>query len=96
MADTSVVAPMSDTETALLRAYVEGDVATLGRLGDKRQAMRSLGARGFVRETDRGMLVTPEGLAADLGGIMRTASRSAGSAAGSRGAPKRPSRAPRT
>lgn len=80
MADTHCIAePLSDVERTVLRAYVEGDAAFLtGRgvgvrrgEGDEwatvvRGAADSLKARGFLQSHERGVLVTPEGVAAAL------------------------------
>jgi hypothetical protein len=67
MTDAACIAdPLSDTETSLLRAYVERDEAALAALADKGDAMRELARRGFVQIEDRGVLVTPEGVAAAL------------------------------
>jgi hypothetical protein len=63
---TCIANPLSNTETRLLRAYVERDTAELTALANKGEAMRSLARRGFVQIEDRGVLVTPEGMACAL------------------------------
>jgi hypothetical protein len=63
---TCVADPLSDTEARLLRAYVERDTAELAALAAEGAAMLSLTDRGFVERHEKGVLVTPEGLAAAL------------------------------
>lgn len=72
MADTTcVVEPLPAAEARVLRMYVEGEKAAFAAI-DGRLAMAWCGivdaliARGFLRKHKRGMLVTPEGLAAVL------------------------------
>lgn len=64
---TCVVEPLSDTEAAVLRAYVASDAEKLQAIDGATDAAERLKARGFLRRHERGMLVTPEGLAASLG-----------------------------
>jgi hypothetical protein len=78
MADTHCVAePLSDTESAVLRAYAEQDTDRVLAAQESRyaggvsgvawsEAAETLKARGFLQSHERGMLVTPEGLAAAL------------------------------
>lgn len=78
MADTTCIAePLSGLESEVLRAYaapnaVEVVRAMLDRPGDPayteafKAAVERLKARGFLQAHARGMLVTPEGVAAAL------------------------------
>lgn len=70
MADTRCVAdPMSEAERLVLRAYVERDVDWLAApdpMGVQQAATEMLVSRGFLQRHERGMLVTPEGVAASL------------------------------
>ena len=77
-ADTSIIAPLSDTETSVLRAYARNDVVALRALNTAAKdgvpqlwywagTVEALKTRGFLQSHERGMLVTPEGLAAALG-----------------------------
>ena len=50
-----------------LRAYASRDAAELAALADQGDAMRALAERGFVQLHAKGVLVTPEGVAAALG-----------------------------
>lgn len=72
----SVAEPLTAPELRMLQAYAEGDAATVATLDP--WALEPLAERGYVQRTDRGVLVTPEGLAALLdvvpADIMRTAS----------------------
>ena len=58
--------PLPEPEARLLRAYVERDPAELAALGGQGEEMRALVQRGLLRIEDRGVLVTPEGLACAL------------------------------
>lgn len=81
--------PLSETEAEVLRAYAQSDDKLIGEVTAKAsarkyawaKAIQSLTRRGFLQQVDRGMLVTPEGLAALLDSVpievMRTASQSA-------------------
>lgn len=81
--------PLSETEAEVLQAYAQSDDKLIGEVTAKQsarkytwaKAIQSLTRRGFIQQVDRGMLVTPEGLAALLDGmpieVMRTASQSA-------------------
>jgi hypothetical protein len=51
----------------LLRAYVERDAAELAALANEGPAMLALEGPGFVQRHAKGVLVTPEGVAAALG-----------------------------
>jgi hypothetical protein len=80
--------PLSETESEVLRAYAQSDEKLIGEVTAKQsarkyawaKAIQSLTRRCFLQQVDRGMLVTPEGLAALLDGVpievMRTASQS--------------------
>ena len=96
-----IVEPLSSSESAVLRAYTVGtipDVAPSDRVAWA-TATQGLVARGLLERADRGILVSPEGLAACLDTtpieVMRTAARSAGSAPARPDAPKRPSKGQR-
>jgi hypothetical protein len=65
-ADDSIVTPLSADEARVLRAYVEQDGPWLAETVVA-GPVASLKARGFLQSHERGMLVTPEGLAAALG-----------------------------
>ena len=70
MAETYCVGePLSDGEAGVLRAYVRGDREYLSAndwTGAMRVAVECLVARGYLQRHERGMLVTPEGVAAAL------------------------------
>jgi hypothetical protein len=69
MADTTCVAdPLSDTKSAVLRAYVDGDGERLATIDCAADAADRLVVRGLLQRHERGVLVTPEGVAASLGG----------------------------
>jgi hypothetical protein len=93
---------LPDTLTApelrMLQAYAEGDAASVAALDP--WALGPLADRGYVQRTDRGVLVTPEGLAALLdvvpAEIMRTASPPEGLEVASPGAASGPSTGRRT
>lgn len=80
--------PLSETEAEVLRAYAQSDEKLIGEVTAKQsarkyawaKAIQSLTRRGFIQQVDRGMLVTPEGLAALLDSVpievMQTASQS--------------------
>jgi hypothetical protein len=86
--DPYLAEPLTEPEAEVLRAYAQGDSELIGTVNAKLSARKaawskgivSLKHRGFLQETERGMLVTPEGLAALLDGVpievMRTASLS--------------------
>jgi hypothetical protein len=60
MAETTCIAdPVSDTEAAVLRAYVEGDPGQLRAIDGGADAAERLKARGFLFSHERGILVTP-------------------------------------
>jgi hypothetical protein len=61
-----IVTPISPDEARVLRAYVEQDGPWLAETVVA-GPVASLKARGFLQSHERGMLVTPEGLAASLG-----------------------------
>ena len=66
-----IFAPLSGVEPRVLRAYVEQDKATIAAVSGAEavawaEATAVLKARGFLLVVDRGVLVTPEGLAAAL------------------------------
>ena len=90
--------PLTAPELRMLQAYAEGDAAAVAALDP--WAIGPLGERGYVQRTDRGVLVTPEGLAALLdlvpADIMRTASPSEDLEAANPDAASGPSRARRT
>lgn len=87
--DPYLAEPLDSTEAEVLRAYAQDDHSLIAAVSVKQSARKaawskaivSLKHRGFLQEVDRGMLVTPEGLAALLDGVpievMRTASQSA-------------------
>jgi hypothetical protein len=89
----SLAEPLTAPELRMLHAYAEGDAATIAELDP--WALQPLTGRGYVQRTDRGVLVTPEGLAALLdvmpADVMRTASRSEDLAAESPDAATSPS-----
>jgi hypothetical protein len=98
----SIVAPFSALEARALATYAAQrapDVAPHERAAWA-EATGALVERGMLERVDRGILVTPEGLAAALEmvpiDVMRTASQSEASEAGLQGAATRPSRAKRT
>jgi hypothetical protein len=99
MADTHCLAePLTAPELRMLQAYAEGDATTVASLDP--WPLQPLADRGYVRRTKRGVLVTPEGLAALLdvvpAAIMRTASPVADLAAETPDAATRQSTAERT
>jgi hypothetical protein len=49
-----------------IRFPPNGDPVALAALAGEGDAMRALDGRGFVQVADKGVLVTPEGLAAAL------------------------------
>ena len=66
-----IFAPLSGIEPRVLRAYVEHDKETIAAVSGAEavawaEATVLLKARGFLLVVDRGVLVTPEGLAAAL------------------------------
>lgn len=74
--------PISAVKLAVLQAYAEGRApAPEPSAGAVIDATHELVGEGRLQRTDRGVLVTPEGLAALLDDVpvevMRTASRSA-------------------
>lgn len=98
----SIVAPFSATEARALASYaaqVAPEVAPHERTAWA-SATNALVKRGMLKRVDRGILVTPEGLAAILEmvpiAVMRTASRSEASEADRPDAATPPSRARRT
>lgn len=92
-----IFAPLSETEASVLGAYVHKDsdaikAATGAAAVAWAMATQTLKHRGFLLLVDRGVLVTPEGLAAFLGEVgievdeaywqlIRTASRAESAAA---------------
>jgi len=86
--DAYLAEPLSESEAEVLRAYAQSDDKPIAEVSAKAssrkyawaKAIQTLTRRGFLQETERGMLVTPEGLAALLDGVpievMRTASLS--------------------
>jgi len=86
--DAYLAEPLSESEAEVLRAYAQSDDKLIAEVSAKAssrkyawaKAIQALTRRGFIQQTDRGMLVTPEGLAALLDGVpievMRTASLS--------------------
>lgn len=97
-----IATPLSDIDVRLLKAYAEHDVDAL-RSFDGQLAFVRLGVlteRGFVKRTKRGVLVTPEGLAALTDAVpaqfMRTASQSAVPSPATQDAPTHRSAARRT
>lgn len=96
-----IATPLTSHEATVLNAYTLGAVPELGPQDRAAWAMatQDLVGRGMLERLDRGILVTPEGLAACLDStpieVMRTASQSGESAPVRPDAPKRPSRAPR-
>jgi hypothetical protein len=90
-----LIAPLSAFETRVLGAYVEQDKKTIAAVAGQEavawaEATQTLKWRGFLQASDRGVLVTPEGLGCFLGEVgvdvtsayatsmfMRRASRSA-------------------
>jgi hypothetical protein len=89
----SLPEPLTAPELHALQAYTEGDVAAVAALDP--WALGALAERGYVQRTDRGVLVTPEGLAALLDvvstDVMRMASPVEGLAAESPDAASGPS-----
>ncbi len=66
-----IFAPLSGMEPRVMRAYVEQDKETIAAVSGAEavawaEATAVLRARGFLLVVDRGVLVTPEGLAAAL------------------------------
>jgi hypothetical protein len=86
--DAYLAEPLSESEAEVLRAYAQSDDKVIAAVSAKAssrkyawaKAIQALARRGFIQQTERGMLVTPEGLAALLDGVpiefMRTASLS--------------------
>jgi ribosomal protein S19E (S16A) len=86
--DAYLTEPLSESEAEVLRAYAQSDDKLIAEVSAKassrkyawEKAIQSLTRRGFIQHVDRGVLVTPEGLAALLDGVpievMRTASQS--------------------
>ena len=89
--------PLTAPELRMLQAYAEGDAAALATLDP--WAREPLVTRGYLQPHARGMLVTPEGLAALLdvvpADVMRTASPVEDLEAEIPGAPSDRSTAPR-
>jgi hypothetical protein len=78
-----LAAPISPVKLAVLQAYAEGRApAPEPNAGAVIAATHELVGEGRLQRTERGVLVTPEGLAALLdvvpAEVMRTASRSEG------------------
>ena len=102
MPDTvSISDSLSLAEATVLRAYASQtapDAAEPHERAEVARTTQGLIARGLLERVDRGILVTPEGLATllDLVPIRRTASRSEDSSVARPGAPTRPSTARRT
>jgi hypothetical protein len=93
--------PLSLAEATVLRAYAEQTPPAAVDPHERAEvalATQALIERGMLVRVDRGILVTPEGLALalDAAGVMRMASPPGGSSAGRPGAATRPSKAPRT
>ena len=86
--DAYLAESLTESEAEVLRAYAQSDdklIAEVAAKGSARKyawakAIQALTRRGFIQQVDRGMLVTPEGLAALLDGVpievIRTASQS--------------------
>jgi len=99
-----IVAPISIADTTVLSAYATQtlpDVGTPSARVEWATTTQSLVKRGFLAKTDRGIVVTPEGLAAlldtvDIDTIMRTAAPPAAPVDAAAGVPTRPSRGIRT
>lgn len=99
-----IFAPLSIANATVLCAYATQalpDVSTPSARVEWTMTTQALIARGFLAKTDRGIIVTPEGLAAlldtvDIDTIMRTAGRPAATADAATDAATRPSRASRT
>lgn len=93
-----VATPLTPPELRTLRAYVERDTDTLVTCDPA--TLDGLVERGFAQRTKRGVLVTPDGLAAVLdvvpASVMRTASQSADHEPVTPDAPKPRSKARRT
>jgi hypothetical protein len=105
MVDTvCIVAPISLADTTVLSAYATHalpDVSAPNARVEWATTTQALVKRGFLAKTDRGIVVTPEGLAAlldtvDIDTIMRTAAPPAVPADAAAGVPTRPSRGTRT
>ena len=102
MPDTvSISDSLSLAEATVLRAYASQTAPDAAEPHERVEVARTtqgLIARGLLERVDRGILVTPEGLATllDLVPIMRPASRSEDSSVARPGAPTRPSTARRT
>ena len=96
----SVVESLDGIEIAALRAYAESKLerASMYPAASVAAATEELVERGMLQRHERGVLVTPEGLAAllDTAGLMRTASPPEDSSADRQDAATRPSRAKRT
>lgn len=69
--ETAIVAPLSTLESTVLRAYVEQAIPSLppGDLGPWAMATQRLAERGMVVRTKRGIVTSPEGLAAVLDSV---------------------------
>jgi hypothetical protein len=93
----SVAEPLTAPELRMLQAYAEGDADAVAALDP--WARDPLVERGYLQRHERGMLVTPEGLAALLdimpADVMRTASPPEDPPAASPGGATAPSRARR-
>lgn len=98
----SIVDPMSAVEARVLCTYVRQSVPEVPEheRAEWAAATDALVERGMLARASRGILATPEGLAAALdmvpADVMRTASPPEGSAAARQDVPTRPSRARRT
>ncbi len=97
---TAIVDALDPIEIATLRAYAESrlELAAPYPAVHVSAATDALVERGMLQRHERGVLVTPEGLAAllDVAGLMRTASPPGATSAGRPDAATRPSRARRT
>ena len=99
-----IFAPLSIADTTVLRGYATQalpDMSVPSLRAEWTMTTHALITRGFLAKTDRGIIVTPEGLAAlldtvDIDTIMRTAGRPAATADAATDAATRPSRARRT
>src|SRR5271154_2250009 len=99
-----IVAPLSFADTTVLGAYATHalpDVSAPSARIEWTMTTQALVARGFLAKTERGVIVTPEGLAAlldtvDIDTIRRTATPPAAPADAAAGVPTRPSRGTRT
>lgn len=97
---SSVVESLDGIEIATLRAYAESrlELAAMYPAASVAAATEELVDRGMLQRHERGVLVTPEGLAAllDTAGLMRTASPPEATSADRQDAATRPSTARRT